>query len=85
MTLKRCIKCGKVNDYIDIDERCRHCKGALVKEKIKAKGPSEAAKIVWEACDECFNTRGHTCQRSVDAGIHKVVGTHCDIWKELTE
>lgn len=83
MTVKRCIKCGTIEDYLDIDVRCRHCKGALVPVRPK-KSPDEVVKMAWQACDQCFKVGYHSCQRSVDAGKHAVVDTTCNVWGELT-
>lgn len=84
MTMKRCIKCGTIEDYLDIDERCRHCKGGLVKVRPK-KSQDEVVKMAWKACDHCFETGYYSCIRAVEAGHFAIVDSSCEVWKELTE
>ena len=83
MPTKRCIKCGTVDEYYDADNRCRHCKGALITPR--SKGPDELTKMAWKACDNCFNTGFYSCKRAVDAGTHAIVDSSCNVWQELTE
>ena len=83
MSMKRCIKCGTVDEYHDADNRCRHCKGALVKPR--SKGPDILTKIAWNACDKCFGIGYYSCQRAVDAGNFAIVDSTCNVWQELTE